>query len=760
MAAAIAAMYAAGLTLNMVSLFALIITLGIVVDDAIVVGEHADHRARTLGEAPALAAANAARRMAPPVVASTLTTVAAFMALFAIGGRFGDMIADIPFTVIAVLLASLVECFLILPNHMAHALVHAGRERWYDWPSRMVNRGLDWFRARVFAPFLWLVVRARYAVLALAVLALATQVAAVVRGDLPWRFFNAPEQGSITGNFSMLPGATRDDTLAMMRELQRAAAAVGARYAEEHGRDPMRHVLAQIGGNAGRTLPGAETKEPDQLGAISIELIDPDLRPYSAFEVLAALQDEVVRHPRLEELSFRGWRSGPGGDALSVQLTGADAPTLKAAAEDLKRALAVWPQVSALEDSLAYDKDELVLSLTPQGEALGFTTDSLGRVLRDRLNGIEAATFPDGPRSAAIRVELPPSDLTADFLDRTYLRAPSGAYVPLVDLVTVETRGGFSTVRRENGLRVVTVTGDVAEDDPAAAAEVQARLQSDILPRIAEDHAIAWSLTGLAEQERDFLSDALLGLGLCLVAIYLVLAWIFASWSRPLVVMSVVPFGLVGAIWGHQHWDVPLSMFSVVGLLGMTGIIINDSIVLIGAIDEHARTRALRPAIVAGTVERLRAVLLTTLTTVLGLAPLLYETSSQAQFLKPTVITLAYGLGFGMVLVLVVVPALVAVQADAGRIIRTLRRALAAGRRAGGAGLAVRAAALGIGAAFAATLGWVLATGSLPFRAGPASLTEALAFFALAAVSVPALAGAVTAIVLAVARRRSVRRAA
>ncbi|MDX5357402.1 MAG: efflux RND transporter permease subunit [Rhodobacterales bacterium] len=714
MAAAVAVMYGAGLTINMMSLFALIITLGVVVDDAIVVAEHADHRARNLGEAPFEAAENAAIRMASPVFASTLTTVIAFAGLFVVGGTFGTMIADIPFTVVAVLIASLVECFLILPNHMAHALASTAQERWYDWPSRQFNRGFGWVRARLFRPLMALVVRARYPVLALAVLALASQAGLFLRGDIGWRFFNSPEQGSISGNFSMLPGATRADTMAMVAEMQRATRVVAERYAEQYGTDPISYVTGQIGGNAGRGLPGSEVKEPDLLGSISIELIDPDLRPYSSFEFLSAIEAELHPHPKVEELSFRGSRFGPGGDALSVQLTGADAPTLKAAAEALKRALAPFPAVSALEDNLTYDKDEIVLTLTPQGEALGFTAETLGRLLRERLNGIEAATYPDGPRSAEIRVELPESELTADFLDRTYLRAAGGTWLPLADVVRVEMRSGFSTVRRENGLRVLTVTGDISEDDPAASAEVRRQLTDVILPRIAEDFGVGWQQTGLAEQESDFLSDAVLGLILCLTGIYLVLAWIFASWTRPLVVMSVIPFGLVGAIWGHYVWGVPLSMFSIVGLLGMSGIIITDSIVLVDAVDELAATRPLHRAIIDGASDRLRAVTLTTTTTVAGLAPLLYETSSQALFLKPTVITLVYGLGFGMGLVLLVVPALIAAQSDVGRAFRSLRRGLGQTRRAGLAGGLMLGTGLAVLALFVGTLGWAVVTGALP----------------------------------------------
>jgi len=709
--AALAVMYGFGLTLNMISLFALIITLGIVVDDAIVVGEHADFRARHLGEGPVEAAENAAARMAMPVIASTLTTVIAFAGLVTIGGRFGSLIADIPFTVIAVLMASLVECFLILPNHMAHALRAAKDAAWYDWPSRQVNKGLQWLIRVAVRPLVALVIRARMATIALAVLLLATQAALFISGDLKFRFFNSPEQSSISGNFAMLPGAKREDTLAMMRELQRATDTVAARYATEHGTDPTTFVMAEIGGGSGRGLSSADTKDADLLGGISIEIIDSDFRPYATSTFLTDLQDEVQSHPMLEDLSFRGGRFGPGGDALSVDISGADAAVLKAAAEALKTAMTPFPEVSALEDSLAYDKEELILSLTPQGQALGFGIDTLGRALRERLNGIEAATFPDGPRTAAIRVELPASELTTDFLDSTLLRASPGVYVPLGDIVTVDRRSGFSTIRRENGLRIVTVSGDIAEDDPARAAEVQRVLTEEILPKLEQNFGVTTRQSGLAQQEREFLGDASLGLMLCLLGIYMVLAWVFASWTRPVVVMVVIPFGLIGAIYGHHVWGVPMSLFSIVGMIGMTGIIINDSIVLVSTIDEYSEKRGLYPAIIDAVADRLRPVFLTTATTVLGLAPLLYERSSQAEFLRPTVITLVYGLGFGMLLVLFLVPAVLAVQADLGRQFRALRRGLGAQAAPRARGL-LWGAGVVIALWFSATLGWFIATGA------------------------------------------------
>ncbi|MBP0482640.1 efflux RND transporter permease subunit [Sagittula salina] len=852
--AAIALMYVGGLTINMISLFALIITLGIVVDDAIVVGEHADSLARR-GLGPFEAAERSAQRMALPVFSATLTTVIAFFGLTAISGRFGDMIADIPFTVITVLIASLVECFFILPSHMAHALKPRGAAGFRAWraglgligealvgmlavvlavlallslpgalngtwatfgdspawvaglhdraieargwllglgwqgalglavavvgalllrlrgmaperrtaeltalsdmgidsASRTVNRGFRALREGLFRPVMALVIRARYVVLAAAVLALASVAVLFIDGAVQWRFFNSPERGSVTGNFAMAPGAKRADTLEQTRLLQQTTDELGREYEDRYGLNPLAYVMAEIGGNSGRGLAGADTKDADQLGGISIELIEADLRPYSSFAFVGELQDRVKKHPLVEEISFRGWRSGPGGDALDVQFYGADAGTLKAAAEDLKAAVAQFPEVSAVEDNLSYDKAELILELTPQGQALGFDIDGLGRVLRNRLGGIEAASYPVGARSATIRVELPPGELTADFLERMMLRTPGGEYVALADIVRVETRSGFSTVRRENGIRLISVTGDISEDDPARATEIMTALEQAILPRIANTRQVDWRMSGLSEQEDRFLDDAKLGLMMVLLGIYLVLSWVFASWTRPLVVMAIIPFGLVGAIFGHWLWEIPASMFTVVGLLGMTGIIINDSIVLVTQIDEYGRDRGLIPAIIDGAADRLRAVFLTTATTVLGLAPLLYERSADAQFLKPTVVTLVYGLGFGMVLVLLVVPSLVAVQHDVGQAWGALKKGWRF-RTAPVRAMLVGGTLAAVGW-LAVTLGWVAVAGRLPAALGGGEEAAALGLFLAGALVLVLVLYAVAAVSVALGRR-------
>jgi len=682
MAGTIALMFLGGLTINMVSLFGMIICLGIIVDDAIVVGEHSDALYRQ-GLSAENAALGAAHRMGPPVVAASITTVIAFSSLIFIGGRMGSLVEDLALTVCALILMSLVECFLILPAHMSHAL-KSQKSNWYDAPSRWVNAGFDYVRERLFRPLIQWVIRLRYPVFCTTLAMLAIAVSMVVDQSVRWRFFSAPERGTITANIAMLSGATRADTREMLDEMDRALNVVASRYRDQdpEDTDPIEMSLAKLGGSMGRGISNSSARNTDLLGAFSVSLIDPDLREWSAFEFIDAWRSEIVRTSSLEKLLFRGERTGPGEDAINVQLTGLVARDLKAAAEQIVQSLGAFAAVSGLEDDLDYDKSEHIISVTPRGESLGFDTASVARLLREQLQGTVATTLIRGTRDIDVEVALSDESTDSGFLENARLPLASGGSIALTDVASIRDVQGFASVSRENGVQVVNVTGELV-DDPVQRDEVMAALENEILPDIISRFTVDAELRGLVEQERQFLSDALLGFLLCLTGIYLALAWIFGSWVRPISVLLIIPFGFIGALWGHYWHGVPLSMFSVVGLIGLSGIIINDSIVLITTIDQKARDIATRTAIVEGTMSRLRAVLLTTITTVGGLGPLLLEQSRQALFLKPTVITLVYGLGFGVVIVLLLTPSIIAIDHDIRLSLRSFRRSvrLLGGRR-------------------------------------------------------------------------------
>lgn len=673
-AATLVVMYFMGMTFNSMSLFALIICLGVASDDAIVVGDYADWMRRK-GFSPGAAAERAARRMLGPVIAASATTILAFGALLLIGGRFGDMIKDIPMTIAAVLIASLFESFVILPAHLRHAMAKPQKAKpWYDAPSRFIDKGFTWFVETLFRPFIATMLKLRYLVVAAMVMLLLISASIFVEGKLRWRFFSSPEQGELTTYFAMLDGSTRADSIAMVAELDRALEAVNRRFEAEYGHAPVVTALGRVG-SAGRGLSNVEAKDADLLGAFEVELIDPDLRPYGQQEVIQAWTAEIRRPERLEQLSLTGARSFGGGDGINIRLSGADAEVLKAAAEDLKAMLAQHSGVSALEDTLSYDKVEYVVALNAQGRAAGFTEATLAAEMRRKLTGIESAEFVRDGRTVKVVVEPPDAEIRADYLTNVRLRSPAGAYVALSEIAEISTRQGFASVRREAGLRVATVTGDLSED-PAAQTEVRRAISEEILPEISARYGVSSGLGGAAANESQFLGDAANGFVMALVGIYLVLAWIFGSWTRPLIILCVIPLGMIGVIWGHYLHNEALSMYSIIGVIGMAGIITNDSIVLVTTVDEYSPRRGLIPSITQAACDRLRAVFLTTITTVLGTAPLLLETSVQAQFLKPTVISLVYGLGLGSALVLLVVPAVLAIQQDIGLSVASARRLL------------------------------------------------------------------------------------
>ncbi len=663
MSASLGLMWVTDQSINMISLFALLICLGIIVDDAIVIAENAEARRRRLGEPPARAAERAARRMLAPVLASTVTTIVAFLSLRAIEGDFGAFIATIPLVVGAVLIASLGECFLVLPHHLAHGGKRLDRSP-LAWPSRWLNRGFDRMRQAVFVPFIRAVIAARYAVLLLAVGALLQALLMVLERDVKWRFFDAPQQPTISANIAMRDDATREDTIGMLEELLRATNAVRADFEVEYGADPVKVVLTEIGGTAGPGLQIAEDKDADQLGALTIELIPAQERPYETDAFVLALEQELRRPETLEIFSFRAQRSGPGGQGLDIALYGPSPDVVDAAAETLQDALAAYPEITGLEDDLTLSTTGQSLHLTGLGAAMGFEEAELAEELQARLGGIEATTFQIGKLTASIDVGLPEEALSAAYLEEILLQSPSQRWAELGEIVSVTADPTVKAIHTDLGQAVVRVRGEISTEDDSVAEQVLEAIRTVELPQLATDHGVTWSLEGLAAQEREFLSDAIIGYGICLLLIYMTLALVLGHWVWPLSIMCVIPVGLTGVIWGHAWWDMTLSIFSIVGFIGMSGIIVNDSIVLVAAYSEKLKSLPEREAIVQAVSERLRPVLLTTLTTVLGLAPLLFETSTQAEFLKPTAVTLCFGLAFGFLIVLLMVPSLVVVQTD------------------------------------------------------------------------------------------------
>ena len=647
-----------GYSINMISLFAMILAIGIVVDDAIVVGEHSA-ALRERGLPPRLAAENGARHMVAPVTSATLTTIAAFLPLFMVGDVIGTLIREIPTVVVFVLLASLVECFFVLPSHMRSALAAESRpSRW----RRRFNALFDAFREGPFRRLVALALGWRYTTLAAALALLVLMAGLVLGGRVGFVFFRGPESDRISVSLSMAPGVGRSETEAALaaveKALERGLADLGARPEEV-----LVMVLSRVGSDPSR-VPGEVGTSGDNYGAMEVELIPSDRRPVRTQAVIDAWTAALPPVPGLDSLTIRERSGGPPGREVDIRLRGGEeVADLKAAAGELERILAAFPGVGQIRDDLAYDMPEIVVRPTDRGRTLGFTTEEIGRQLRGAFEGVIATRFSRGDEEVAVVVRLVPEAVRDLELERFELVGRDGRLVALGEVAELVPERGFAAIRREDGSREVAVTAELDE----ARIRLE-QLRETLLPelaRIAEDYGLSWRFAGRAEEQAGTLADLRLGTLVALGLIYLVLAWVFGSFTRPLVVMAVVPFGVIGAVIGHLVMGYDLTILSLIALLGLSGILVNDSIILVTTIDRRlAEGEEPRLAVVNGTCSRLRAVLLTSLTTIGGLAPLLFETSFQAQFLIPMAVTLCFGLAVNTFLVLLLVPALIGIQAD------------------------------------------------------------------------------------------------
>ena len=419
----------------------------------------------------------------------------------------------------------------------------------------------------------------------------------------------------------------------------------------------------QVGAPMGR-LDTAVLGADDHIGALRVELLPSDRRAIRTQTLIDAWRERVRPLPGLETMTIVAQQAGPPGREIDIRVAGDDLAALKTAANEIRALLARFPGVSAIEDDTPYGKRETLLAVTPRGHALGFTTGSAARQVRAAFEGTVAKRFARGDDEVAVRVRLPRDALTESDLRGAYLRSPSGVEVPLSEAVAFTERAGFATIRREDGRRMIAVTAEV-DESVTTGDEVMAALRAGELPEIARRNGVEFLFRGRAEEQVTTLGDMRTGAIIGLLAIYLVLAWLFASYTRPLFVMAVIPFGAGGAIMGHLLLGFDLTVLSMVALLGLAGIVVNDSIILVRAI--HGRQTAGAPlmeALVGGARDRLRAVILTSVTTVFGLLPLLFETSPQAQFLKPMAVTIVFGLMGATVIVLILVPSLLAIQGD------------------------------------------------------------------------------------------------
>lgn len=653
--ATLAVMWASGQTVNMISMFALIMMLGIIVDDAIVVGEHTATR-QAAGDSRLLAAERGATAMVKPVMAATLTTQAAFLPIFLITGRIGDVMSAIPLVVFAVLVASLIECFLILPGHLRHGFGKRPKQ-----PSRFrqsFDGALARFRDGPYRAFVQTAYGWRYTTVAFTFASLFLAMGLVFGGRVGFQFFPSPESENLTAAVTFGAGTPRNEQIRALDKLE--ASLNKAQEALVGDRERLVETTYTTLGVSGRA-------QGDNLSQIEVQLTPSEVRTTPTKDIMIAWRKALPEIPGVEKVSITGRRAGPPGRDLDIQLQDAPVADLKAAAIELSQALTRFPGVSAVTDDLPFGRRELIMEVTQRGAALGFTAQTVGQQIRNAFEGAIATRFPRGDEEITVRVKRVQEVPGPHALKQIYLRSPSGVRVPLTEVVSLSEKAGFSIIQRKDGLRTVAVTGNI-DGDVTSLPDVLEGLKAGILTELEKKYGLKYAFKGRAEERAESFADLKLGGLMALVLIYIILAWVFESYGKPFAVMAIIPFGIVGAIIGHMVMGFSLTIISMIGLLGLSGILVNDSIILVNQVVERLRQgNTLAEAAVGASQDRFRAVLLTSLTTIGGLLPLLFETSRQAQFLIPMAITLVFGLAAATVLVLILVPSLIGIGGDLSR---------------------------------------------------------------------------------------------
>jgi len=648
--AALGALYVYGGSINMISLFGLIMTLGIIVDDAIVVGEDAvTHFER--GDSPLTAVQKGAQRMLAPVLASSLTTIAAFMPLLLVGGIIGIILRTLPVVVICVILASLIEAFLVLPGHLRGTFARVGSYR----PRRLrkkLDDGFVRFRESHFRPTIVAGVRYRWLTVALAAAIFIVSIGWIAGGRIAFNFFPVAEGPIFFANVDFVAGTPKKQVADHLDKVEQALWDTNDHF----GGGLVVTAISRLGlGESGDW----ERRRSENIGSVLVELVKPDARAVRNRTFIEEWRARIPDAPGLENLSIKEPTAGPPGQDIEVQIMGSSLVAVKSAALTLKNVLIDIPGVSGVEDDMPYGREQIILRLTPTGEALGLSVENLGRQLRAGYEGYLVQVMADNNDEVEVRVVLPDDERNRlDSLNEFEVMLPGGGTVPFANIVTLQTRRGFDSIRHVEGNLAITVTGDV-DDAVNNDNRIIANLKQNTLPELEQRHGVRFSFEGRQADQRETLSDMKRGAILALVLIYLVLAWVFGSYGWPLLVMMIIPFGLVGAIWGHTLMNIDLTILSMFGFFGLAGIVVNNSIILV-VFYKQIRADGLDPeqAVVEAACQRLRAVLLTSLTTIAGLTPLLFETSLQAQFLIPMATSIAFGLAFATLLVLFLVPAL------------------------------------------------------------------------------------------------------
>ncbi|MFM7165570.1 MAG: efflux RND transporter permease subunit [Planctomycetaceae bacterium] len=643
-------------TLNMLSLFSFLIALGIVVDDAIVIGENV-YTHRAMGKSPLQAAIDGTIEVVPSVFSSVATTVFAFVPMFFVTGVMGKFFAVMPLAVIAILTISLLEACFALPCHLGH-----GNGR----PSPLtgwLNAGTTWvletFLRVVYAPVIRFCATFPAITVSGAVAFLLLTASLVTSGAVPSIFFPKLDAPEVIAKVIFPDGTPARITDAATLRVEQAIQQINQQHSVP-GRPLVKVTHRMVGLVRDNAPGGGQTTEGSHAGSVYAELVDSGQRELTSEQVVQAWRDAVGSIPGAETLTFGSQSRGPGGKPIEFKLLAAteNMQQLEQAVEETKQRLAGFRGIYDVSDDSTPGKWELQLREKPGAVALGVPLDSIARTVRASYYGEEVMRLQRGRHEVKLMVRYPESDRqTLARFDDIRVDAGDGIQRPITELADVNVTRGYSEINRIDQKRSITISADINEK-LGNAKEIVASMRSEFMPQLLQKYPglrVRWE--GQQEQDEESVQSLGIGLFVALLAMYVLLTMEFTSYGQPLVVMAVIPFGIVGAVLGHWAMGLPLTLFSTLGLVALTGIVVNDSIVLVDFINGAVRSGVpLEQAVLQAGSRRFRPVLLTSLTTIAGLAPILTETSFQAQLVIPMAASLCFGLATSTILVLVLVP--------------------------------------------------------------------------------------------------------
>lgn len=682
----LAMMHFIGITLNLLTMFGLIVVLGLLVDDAIVVAENITSKYES-GEPALNAAVSGTLEVEWPVVATVLTTIFAFMPLRLIEGQIGDQLGVLPLVVTCALLVSLFESLVILPSHMGHSLLASSKRK--PGVGRRIGDALERGRNAVIRGVLipahqrllgWCI-RYRYITLSFATALLIASAGLVAGGRVEFNFLTSADAEFFIAELRMPVGTPIERTEEVVRRIEEVCAS----------EPEVNSVFSIIG--ASEAVDGSSSIAQGNIAQIWVELVESEHRERRSSEIVQDVQDQIGVIPGVRSLRFEEIAGGPGGTDITLTIVGERRAVIERATSQVADLLRAQRGVFGIADDVDAGQRELRLTLRDGATELGFTTEQVAVQVRAAVYGLEAHTFAGDREDIDVRIMADrETRRSLAALERMHLISPNGRAVPLVEVVEVAEGQGNATIKRLDRRRAQTVTADV--DDRVTNPEIVMAAIGPELARIAQENPGVRILPrGRQKEAMDSLSTLPLGMLVAVGLIYVTLAWLFSSYLQPLIVLSAVPFASIGAIWGHYLLGFDMTILSLIGFVALTGIVVNDSLIFMEFYN-HRRHEGMaqREALLETGRARLRAILLTTMTTVLGLSPLMAEQSFQARFLIPMAITISFGLMAATLVVLVVLPCLLVVGNDLRTVARLAWRG--PGSQAGGVDPSIGGAAV------------------------------------------------------------------